>query len=324
MNKTAAFITAAALMLTGTVSAAAAKNIRGDVNGDGSVNVTDIAKTAAHVKTVKMLDKEGIAAADVNSDGKVNVTDVSLIAAYVKGVKQLPADPNSADETFEGYDAFLMFADKDMNWGNWNGQGYLGQPSFGVDADVTADGTYTVSITRNSIQARDDAGLNESLQFEEYWDGSKYLKGAEGATMLCVDITGLLDGTLSADGNELEGFLEDGENAGINKKVKGRYHGDEINVELVSIEADGWEVDFDPTKVKYGNLDEEDNCYRIEIANLMLNDADDAAIDVNELSFYDSLSVTFKITGIGSVSYDDTPDDGGEAWDWSDMVTTEK
>ena len=321
MNKTAVILSAAVMMLTGTLNCGAAPVIRGDINGDGSVNVADIVKVAAHVKNIRALDSKAMKLADLNFDGRINVTDISLLAAHVKGIRQLPSDPDSADETFEGYDAFLMFADGNMNWGNWNGQGYHGQPSFGVDADVTADGTYTVSITRASIQARDDAGVNESLQYYENWDGSEELKSPEGVTMLCVDITGLLDGTLAADGKELEGFLAEGENANINKKVKGDYRGDEIKVELLSIEADGWEIDFDPSKVRYGNLDEEDNCYRIEIADLMLRDASEAAIDVDEFGFYNSLSVTFRVSGIkGTADNTDetgTPDE--EAWDWSEL-----
>ena len=66
------------------------KSINGDVSGDGKVNVTDISKTAAHVKAVAALDGESLELADVNEDGKISVTDVSSIAAQVKGVKLLP------------------------------------------------------------------------------------------------------------------------------------------------------------------------------------------------------------------------------------------
>ena len=63
--------------------------VKGDVNGDGVVNVTDISKVAAHVKGVKKLSEEMQKLADVNGDGVVNVTDISKIAAHVKGVKKL-------------------------------------------------------------------------------------------------------------------------------------------------------------------------------------------------------------------------------------------
>ena len=299
MIKKAISLTAAALMLTGSI-AASAEEVRknGDVNGDGSVTVTDISLMAAHIKSKKDLDEASRTYADVNFDGIINVTDISAVAAYVKGVRELPFDPDGADEFFKGYDAYLIYADKDMNWGNWNGQGYHGVPSYGIDADVIADGEYSVSITRESITSADDTGLDPGLLYEEYWDGERYLKSPNGCSIMCVDITGILDGTLAADGSELEGFLKDGDDANINKKVKGRYKGDEIKVELISIQADGWDIDFDASKVRYGNLDEEDNCYRIEIANLFTGSAEDAAIDVEELEFWNSLTVNFRITGL--------------------------
>ena len=63
--------------------------VLGDVNGDGKVNVSDIAKAAAHVKGKKALDDKAQKRADTNSDGKVNIADISKIAAHVKGKKLL-------------------------------------------------------------------------------------------------------------------------------------------------------------------------------------------------------------------------------------------
>ncbi|WP_295125014.1 dockerin type I repeat-containing protein [Ruminococcus sp.] len=307
-NKKVITMAAAGLLMTGAVTAHAEGSIKGDVTGDGDINVTDLTKVAAHVKNIKPLPDDALDTADVNFDGDVNVTDVMMIAAHVKGIRSLPADPEGSDEDFEGYDAYLMFADSSMNWGNWNGQGYAGSPSFGVDADITGDGVYSVSITKESLTAADDTGLNPSLNYEyDSWDGERYLPGASGCTMMCVDITGLLDGTLGADGSELEGFLEAGENANVNKKVKGDYRGDELKIELLNITADGYDVDFDASKVRYGNLDEEDNCYRIQIADLMGGSAEDAAIDPEDLYFYDELSVTFRISGLADKPAENDP-----------------
>ncbi|SFD27847.1 leucine-rich repeat protein [Ruminococcus albus] len=63
--------------------------MKGDVNNDGLINISDISKTAAHVKGKKILDAEQQIRADVNGDGKINVTDISKIAAHVKGKKLL-------------------------------------------------------------------------------------------------------------------------------------------------------------------------------------------------------------------------------------------
>ena len=61
----------------------------GDVNGDGSVNIVDLAMTAGQVKGVKALSEKRMARADVSVDGKVNVTDISMISAHIKGKRQL-------------------------------------------------------------------------------------------------------------------------------------------------------------------------------------------------------------------------------------------
>ena len=61
----------------------------GDVNNDGKINVTDVSKTAAHVKGIRPLDENAQKRADVNGDNKINVTDIAKIAAHVKGIKPL-------------------------------------------------------------------------------------------------------------------------------------------------------------------------------------------------------------------------------------------
>ena len=63
--------------------------IKGDVNFDGKINVTDIVKVAAHVKGKKLLDKTAARAADVNGDSIIDVTDIIMIAAHIKGKKLL-------------------------------------------------------------------------------------------------------------------------------------------------------------------------------------------------------------------------------------------
>lgn len=62
----------------------------GDVNGDGQVNVSDIATVASHVKAVKSIsDEYRYKVADVDHNGKLNVTDISMIASHIKGMKSL-------------------------------------------------------------------------------------------------------------------------------------------------------------------------------------------------------------------------------------------
>jgi hypothetical protein len=58
---------------------------KGDVNGDGFINVTDITIVAANIKGLKLLSQENFKYADMNGDGRVNITDLTKIAAIVKG-----------------------------------------------------------------------------------------------------------------------------------------------------------------------------------------------------------------------------------------------
>lgn len=64
---------------------------KGDVNNDGSINVTDISLTAAHVKGSVPLSEDCASRAEVNGDGEINVADISLLAAHVKGIKAIEA-----------------------------------------------------------------------------------------------------------------------------------------------------------------------------------------------------------------------------------------
>ena len=58
----------------------ATTTLKGDVNGDGSVNISDITAVIDYI-----LGKEGIDfdTADVDNDGSVNISDVSLIIDYI-------------------------------------------------------------------------------------------------------------------------------------------------------------------------------------------------------------------------------------------------
>ena len=57
-------------------------NTKGDVNGDGLVNVTDIVATVNYImeKPVEGFNKD---AADLNGDGEVNVTDIVMMVSII-------------------------------------------------------------------------------------------------------------------------------------------------------------------------------------------------------------------------------------------------
>lgn len=60
----------------------AAGSLPGDVNGDGEVNVSDIACVAA-VITHAIVNGDMAVRADLNGDGEVNVSDVTALVAII-------------------------------------------------------------------------------------------------------------------------------------------------------------------------------------------------------------------------------------------------
>lgn len=62
---------------TVTVSASSPDELKGDVNGDGTVDVFDIAALYSKILSGEAFDAEDMAASDVNGDGNVDVYDTS-------------------------------------------------------------------------------------------------------------------------------------------------------------------------------------------------------------------------------------------------------
>ena len=63
--------------------------IPGDVNGDGSITVTDASLVAACIKNKKPLSDDALNRADTDRDLAVTVTDLSKIAAHIKCIESL-------------------------------------------------------------------------------------------------------------------------------------------------------------------------------------------------------------------------------------------
>ena len=66
----------------------------GDVNGDDSINVTDIALLSSHLRGIKPLEKHSYIRADLNFDGALNATDIAKLAAHINGIKAI-VDPKT-------------------------------------------------------------------------------------------------------------------------------------------------------------------------------------------------------------------------------------
>ena len=92
------------LSVGGALSVSAAELIPGDVNGNGRVNVQDLAALQRHLNGWKIV--VDTAAADVNADDKVNMKDLGLLQQYLNDwdVTLLPGTGSSTDLTTpDGY-----------------------------------------------------------------------------------------------------------------------------------------------------------------------------------------------------------------------------
>ena len=187
----------------------------------------------------------------------------------------------------EGYDAFLMFADHDWLWQSMSakngiGTGVAERAPYGNDAYITKDGEYTVSITKESVTKNSEGDNPHGPATPE----------ATGAAVFCVDITGIL----KAEKFDAKGELKNG------VKENGTYSEDDIKCTLKSIKQDGKELKFDAKKVLYGNIEDQNTNYRIEIYNTYGKTKDNPPIDQAAIDWLKSLEVTFDIKGINSGS----------------------
>lgn len=178
----------------------------------------------------------------------------------------------------DSYNAYLMFADSNWLWSSMAAQ--AGGKGYGVDAEITKDGTYTVSITSESV----DANANGDNP-----QGKGGTDNAFAATVFCVDITGILK-TEKFDATKEAGN-------GVTKN--GTFDEKDIKCKLKSIKQDGKELKFDAKKVLYGNIEDQNTNYRIEIYNEYGKTKDNPPIDPLSVQWAESLDVTFEISGIG-------------------------
>ncbi len=270
-------------------------------DSDSSSKSEASSKKAETTTTTTTAAAESAAASEADTSAAAAPADGEPYYDEVTGLEcQKPSGDYTAVTEFQGYDAFLMFADYNWMWSNFAGQGYpeddRADGAFGVDADVTGDGEYTVSLTVDSIAAND--AVMDSPNPQIVLDGD-YVLPAQGAVVFCIDITGICDGTTTVDGETVEkNPLDEGDDANVNKYTMGKYTGQDVKVELTSIKIDGEEFPFDASKILYGNIENDNNCYRIEIYNDYGNTAADPAIDKDALMFAKSLECTFTIEGL--------------------------
>ena len=116
IRRTVATIIFSLLIMSEAVLVCSAEEFsKGDVNKDGTINVTDITLVAAHVKGIRPLPSEYQDTADYNDDGDINVSDISGIAAIVKGISAEKKDDENKYTSTENSPSYLFLKE------NYNG-----------------------------------------------------------------------------------------------------------------------------------------------------------------------------------------------------------
>ena len=204
------------------------------------------------------------------------------------------------------YDASVMYADAD--WypsimdatGRTEGtDGTVTEWTAGT-AEVTKDGTYTVSI----------ADIKASAVDEETGEETMAAVTGEGAVVFNVDIADL--GTALGIGKDCEGY--DDLKTGAEKMEFAKSKG--INVTDVKItqvkDGETTEIAVDSSKILFGDI-EGNGKLRIELYNEYGDTKADAPLKVSDIFFNESLNVTFTISGIDAILGGNTTPDETEA-----------
>ena len=144
----------AGLVLTGhgvSSSSDEAGIFRGDVSGDGRINVGDVSIIYAHAKKTKFItDAHKFACADYNGDGRVNVGDAGAVYAVVKGgskpiIKSVSIsvwtgmnDQRNADSWLQQREAAFQKAHPEYKITWENGECHEGDAAHMITADPKA------------------------------------------------------------------------------------------------------------------------------------------------------------------------------------------
>ena len=209
-----------------------------------------------------------------------------IIATSVAGTMAVAASAQ--------YDASIMYADADWYPSIMDATGHTEGTDGTVTewtagtAEVTKDGTYTVSI----------ADIKASTVDEETGEETMGAVQGEGATVFCVDIADL--GTALGVGKDCEGY--DDLKTGAEKMAFAKSKGIDVTDVKISQTKDGetTEVAVDSSKILFGDI-EGNGKLRIELYNQYGDTKNDAPLNVSDLFFNEKLDVTFTISGIDAI-----------------------
>lgn len=221
-----------------------------------------------------------------------------IIATSVAGTMAVAASAQ--------YDAFLMYADADWYPQAMDATGHT-EGSDGTvtewtagTAEVTKDGTYTVSV----------ADIKASSVDEETGEETMAPALAEGAVVFNVDIADL--GTALGFGKDCEGY--DKNMSAAEKMELAKSKG--VNVTDVKItqvkDGETTEIAVDSSKIFFGDI-EGNGKLRIELYNEYGDTKADAPLKVSDIYFNEGLNVTFTISGIDAILGGNTTPDETEA-----------
>ncbi len=204
--------------------------------------------------------------------------------ASVLAVSSLAAAANA-------YTAELKFADGSWAINSMGDQDLLEESNV-VNAEVTADGTYTVSYG------------------EVVWeDGDEDYGLANGAMVFCVDILGATEGR-GGKGDAAYDALGSDATAADKMQVAKDAGFDVTDVKVTLTGADGKTTDVavDQSKVIIGDIEGNGNL-RIELYNEYGPTKDDAPINKDDIVDAVTVAVTFTVKGISADTAEDNKDE---------------
>lgn len=221
-----------------------------------------------------------------------------IIATSVAGTMAVAASAQ--------YDAFLMYADADWYPSIMDATGHTEGTDGTVTewtagtAEVTKDGTYTVSI----------ADIKASTVDEDTGEETMGAVQGEGAVVFNVDIADL--GTALGVGKDCEGY--DDLKTGAEKMEFAKSKGINVtDVKLTQVkDGETTEIAVDSSKILFGDI-EGNGKLRIELYNEYGDTKADAPLKVSDIFFNEKLEVTFTISGIDAILGGNTTPDETEA-----------
>lgn len=221
-----------------------------------------------------------------------------IIATSVAGTMAVAASAQ--------YDAFLMYADADWYPSIMDATGHTEGTDGTVTewtagtAEVTKDGTYTVSIADIKASTVDEDTAEETMGAVQ----------GEGAVVFNVDIADL--GTALGIGKDCEGY--DDLKTGAEKMEFAKSKGINVtDVKLTQVkDGETTEVAVDSSKILFGDI-EGNGKLRIELYNEYGDTKADAPLKVSDIFFNEKLEVTFTISGIDAILGGNTTPDETDA-----------